>query len=127
MNLLLSPSRRRGISYLAILIPVAVLGVVLGAALKLTGTQNYSSQRSQAWNMSLVIAECGVEEALAHLNNGWTTNFAANGWTQNGTIYTKRTYITSDVFYDVTINTSNILYPVVTAKGYVPHVVNYQK
>jgi hypothetical protein len=125
MPRLQTSKKRRGFSYLAILIPIAVLGIVLAASLKLTGNQNYASTRSQSWNLSLVIAECGVEEALAHLNSATTTNFEANGWTRSGSTFTKRTYMSSNIYYDVMINASNLMYPVITARGNVPAVENH--
>lgn len=114
---------RTGFSYVAIILPVAVLGITLAAYLKLVSGQNYAATRSQSWNIALVIAESGVEEALAHLNSG-STNLTANGWSRNGSIYSKRTYLRTNEYYDVSINCSNVLYPVITATGTVPPVIN---
>lgn len=122
---LLRSQARSGFSYIAILIPVLVLGSALGTYLKLVGGQNYASVRSQSWNLSLVIAESGVEEAMAHLNNVKDTNFSVNGWTQNGTTIKKRTYITTNQYYDVVIFYTNWMYPTIIATGNVPSVVNF--
>lgn len=117
---------RAGLSYLGILIPLSVLGVALAGYIKLVSKQNYFSARSQSWNISLIIAECGVEEALSHLVQTKGTNMNVSGWAQNGVILSKRTYVTSNQYYDVFINCSNIAFPVITATGSVPAVVNLQ-
>jgi hypothetical protein len=64
------------------LVTATILGITLGSYMLLARSQNLNVVRSQAWNASLAIAEAGVEEALAHLNPGATTNGdrTANGW-----------------------------------------------
>lgn len=128
MKILLARSKcgsRSGLSYLGVLIPVMILGAALAGYIKLVGNQNYASMRSQSWNISLVMAECGVEEALAHLAHTKGTNMNVNGWAQSGNVLTKRTFVTSNQYYDVIINVSNIALPVITATGSVPAVVNF--
>lgn len=123
--LLLRAQARSGFSYLAILIPVLVLGGGLGVYLKLVAGQNYASMRSQSWNLSLVMAESGVEEAMAHLNSVKDTNFSVNGWTHTGSTIKKRTYINTNQYYDVIIHYTNWMYPTIIATGNVPSVVNF--
>src|SRR6185503_6685 len=59
-----------------------ILGLLMGSYLLMVQTQNHSVVRAQGWNSALVVAEAGVEEALAHLNSGLATNaLAVNSWT----------------------------------------------
>jgi Tfp pilus assembly protein PilX len=123
MKLTLGNASARGFSYLAVLIPLLIIGTVLAAYLKLVGTQNYAAARSQAWNFSLIVAESGVEEALAHLNSQ-TNNFATAGWKKQGQSFSKRTYIEPDIYYNVVIDLSNPNWPSINATGSVPQVLN---
>src|SRR6266404_6755260 len=52
-----------------------ILGVLMGSYLSMIKSQHFSVARGQAWNSALVVAEAGVEEALAQLND---TNLPAN-------------------------------------------------
>jgi len=113
-----------GVSYLAVLIPVFLMGTMIVAYLRLVSGQNHATVRAQSWNTSMVIAESGIEEALAHLNRADSNNFAVSGWTQNGATYSKRTYVTSNEYYNVTIDMSNPLLPAITSEGFVPGVLN---
>ena len=67
------------------LFAAVLLGLTLGSYLYLVHAQNISVFRSQAWNGALAMAEAGVEEALAQLNQGGVpgpegVNWSANGW-----------------------------------------------
>ena len=77
--------RRRG-SVLAItLIISGIMGTLMGSYLYLVETQRISVARAQAWNRSVVVAEAGVEEAMALLNSGVSSpNFAIFPWTSSG-------------------------------------------
>src|SRR6266581_7591710 len=52
-----------------------ILGVLMGSYLSMIKSQHFSVARGQAWNSALVVAEAGVEEAMAQLND---TNLPAN-------------------------------------------------
>src|SRR5436190_14469817 len=105
-------SNENGGVLLVVLICSMVMGITLGSYLKFTGTQSRSIQKSQAWNAAIPVAEAGIEEALAHINDSVIgTNFALHGWTvvsnqfqRSGTIdggrYTVR--ITTDRFPTIT-------------------------
>jgi len=84
MNALASQgnNRRSGSALLVTLVVTLLLGVALASYLKLVQAEQVLTARSQAWNQALVLAEAGVEEALAQLNPAaFTTNVAGgNGW-----------------------------------------------
>src|SRR6266704_1299953 len=46
-----------------------ILGVLMGSYLSMIKSQHFSVARGQAWNSALVVAEAGVEEAMAQLND----------------------------------------------------------
>ena len=62
-----------GVLLVTLLICV-ILGTLIGSYLSLIQNQHLSVARAQAWNSALVVAEAGIEEAMAHLNSGVTTN-----------------------------------------------------
>lgn len=62
-----------------------ILAVLLGSYLQVVQTHSASVARSQAWNKAMIVAEAGVEEAMAFLNSGVTTNnLATNSWASLG-------------------------------------------
>src|SRR5712691_4754107 len=62
-----------------------ILGIMMGSYLSLIKAQRLSVARSQVWNSAIVVAEAGIEEAMAHLNSGVTTNnLAVNSWVSLG-------------------------------------------
>lgn len=74
------------------LLVAAIAGITLASYLILTETQSSSIYRSQAWNVSLSVAEAGVEDALQLVNRyagsmderdlpKWTNHVSANNWT----------------------------------------------
>lgn len=74
-------SNERGGILLIVMICGLIMGVTLASYLQYTATQTRSIFRSQAWNTAIPIAEAGIEEALAHINNSVIgTNWALNGW-----------------------------------------------
>src|SRR5688572_5192407 len=77
-----TPAGKQG-SVLAITLMICVfLGFIVGSYLYLIQTQRRSVARSQQWNHSLVVAEAGVEEAMAMLNSGVIApNIAVFPWT----------------------------------------------
>jgi len=111
-----------------------ILGVLMGSYLSMIKSQHFSVARGQAWNGALVVAEAGVEEALAQLNDtnliklGIQTyqGFNANKWLppdSNHSGYWKTNILTdgtrTNSYYDVTINTNNPANPLIIATGYV--------
>jgi len=111
-----------------------ILGVLMGSYLSMIKSQHFSVARGQAWNGALVVAEAGVEEALAQLNDtnliklGIQTaqGFNANKWLPpdaNHSGYWKTNILTdgtrTNAYYDVTINTNNPSNPLIISTGYV--------
>jgi hypothetical protein len=112
-----------------------ILGILMGSYLAMIKTHHFSVARARSWNSALMVAEAGVEEALAQLNDtnllklGILTSqgFNANKWSppdgshpsgywktnglRNGTINTG--------YYDVTINTNDLVNLTIVSKGYV--------
>src|SRR5215467_46570 len=104
-----------------------ILGLLMGSCLCLIKTQHFSVVRARAWNSALVVAEAGVEEAMAQLNDtnliklGLETaqGFNANKWlppdTAHPSGYWKTNILTDGVttngWYDVTIITTDINNP----------------
>jgi hypothetical protein len=66
------------------LLTITLLLIGLGAYLTLVSSQMRSASRSESWNMAITVAEAGVEEAHAHLNQNGLTNFISNGWQRTG-------------------------------------------
>jgi hypothetical protein len=98
------PSKQSASTLLVVMMIGGVLTLFLGTYLALTSNENQSVMRSLSWNSSLPLAEAGVEEALSHLNVN-KFDYAADGWFQNGTNYTK-TRVLGDSYYSVTLSGS---------------------
>ena len=64
------------------LLVTLLLGFSLASYLLLVRSEHTSTARSQAWHQALVMAETGVEEALAQLNPSAFTSevVGGNGW-----------------------------------------------
>ena len=75
-------SRVQGGSLIVTLLVTLFLGVTLASYLMLVSSEHTSTARSQAWNRALVMAEAGVDEALAQLNPGAFASEVSggNGW-----------------------------------------------
>jgi Tfp pilus assembly protein PilX len=80
------PTRNHGSALIVTMLVTLLLGFTLASYLMLVRSQHASTARSQAWHQALVLAETGVEEALAQLNPGAFTADVANGngWTLSG-------------------------------------------
>src|SRR5215831_6006417 len=79
------PILNRGSALVVTLLTCAIVGTLVGSYLYLIGTQNLSVARSQNWHQALVVAEGGVDEAMALLNSGvQSPNFAIFPWTSAG-------------------------------------------
>src|SRR5437660_835092 len=107
-------SNRNAASVLLITMGIcAILGILMASYLSMAQTQRFSVARAQAWNSALVVAEAGVEEAMADLNN---TNFLKQGafynlgagmapnkwfWLGGGVICKTNIYLSNNSYYDV--------------------------
>jgi hypothetical protein len=118
---------KRGSTLLVALLTCAIMAILVGSYLWLTGIQNVSVGRSQNWNQAMVVAEAGVEEAMALLNSGvQPPNFAIFPWTSSGggtfkndTNRPASKFGTS--YYQVFITNAFLnSKPVIIATGYVP-------
>src|SRR2546423_10422857 len=88
-------NRELGGLLLMTLLVCLVLGILIGSYLSLIQNQNLTGSRGQAWNNALSVAESGVEEALAHLNSGVSSNnLAVNSWVSlGGGVYQKTNFV----------------------------------
>ena len=125
MNFALSQRRGELASVLVLtLILCAILGLLMGSYLYLVQTQQKSVASSQAWNSALVVAEAGIEEAMAHLNSGVTTNdLAKNWWSKLSPGVFSKSNVVGNSVVSVTIKIPPAIanpYPVVASTGYVP-------
>jgi hypothetical protein len=113
------------------LLTCAILGIGLVATLSLMGTQESLLGRSQNWNQAMVVAEGGVEEAMALLNSGvQAPNFAVFPWTSTGGGMFKNDTNRpackfGSSYYEVFItNAFANTNPVIISKSYVPGPVS---
>src|SRR6266404_2584099 len=115
------------------LLTCAILGTLVGSYLYLGATQQLTVTRSQNWNQAMVVAEGGVEEAMALLNSGVLgTNFALTPlwYSAGGGVFTNDTSRlackfgstnSASSYYQVSItNAFAGANPVIISKGYVP-------
>ena len=112
-----------------------ILGLLMGSCLCLIKTQHFSVVRARAWNSAIVVAEAGVEEAMAQLNDtnliklGIETyqGFNANKWLPPDAAHAGgywktnilRDTVMTNGYYDVTIITNDLANPLIIATGYV--------
>src|ERR1043166_1713568 len=117
MKLRSSPSSRQdGGVLLMTVCTVIVVGIILIAYVSLVSNHQQSVRRSEAWNDAMGVAEAGVEEAMAHLNQNYPGSLTSYGWFPSGTnVYLWRTL--GDGIYIVSASTGP--QPVVVAQGYV--------
>lgn len=116
------PSQECGHTLFVTLILCLILAVMMASYLAMANTQRFSVARAQSWNKAIVVAEAGVEEALAHLNASGVTsnNVAVNGWKSlGGGVYWK-TNVLGESGYDVRIIVTNNAPPLIVSKGVVP-------
>lgn len=70
---------------------LSVLTLMAVSYLFLLKDNNYFVARDQSWNRALVLAEAGVEEAMAHINRGGLATapqpYSGDGWNVSGTNY----------------------------------------
>src|SRR5438309_1347725 len=122
-----APAHRKtlygGVLLVALLVCV-ILGTLIGSYLTLVQNQHLSDARAQAWNAALVVAEAGIEEGMAHLNSGVTTNnLAVNSWFNVGEGIYEKTNFVGDSYSIVDIKIHPAVAnpdPLVVATAYVP-------
>jgi hypothetical protein len=95
-------SRRRGSILILAILFMVFMAVFLATYLVLTQGEYTAVARSQAWNSSLVMAEAGVEEALALVNKNVGVLGALTNWTA--------TAVTVDHWTPVSSNSSASVY-----------------
>jgi len=97
---------------------LGLLSLTLLATLNMVSTQRAIVARTQKWNIAIPMSEAGIEDAMAHLNYGGTTNLGSDGWTltTNGT-YFRSNSLGSSGYYSVTISTATP--PVIVSQGYI--------
>ena len=89
MKIICQQKRRRERGYILLMSLgfSLVIGITLGSYLLLVRQEDQTVARSQRWNSALAMAEAGVDEALAQMNES-PHDFSANGWgTSGGTTY----------------------------------------
>ncbi len=119
------------------LMTCGVMAILMGSYLFMVQEQRQSVARSQSWNQAMVVAEAGVEEALAQMNSGITDgNFAPSTtltWWKNagGGYYTNRISPKqfkdggNDSYYSVSIYAPSVTNnPVITSTSYVPSPIS---
>jgi hypothetical protein len=118
------PQGAEGGVLLVTLLICVILGTLIGSYLSLIQNQHLSSTRAQAWNSGLVVAEAGIEEAMAHLNSGVkTNNLAVNSWVDMGGGVYEKTNFLGDSYSVVDIKIPPAVTnadPVIVATAYVP-------
>ena len=96
---------------------VAIVGTVLIGYVRLAMNQKHLVVRSQVWNLSMPMAEAGVDEAMAHCNENNAGAMASNGWEKIGSDYFKTNWIGSG-YYVVRISDTQPY--VIYSTGYYP-------
>lgn len=110
-----SGARNRGSVLMISLLTLAIVSMALGGYLVIIGNQNRSVMRSMQWNAAIPMAEAGVEEALAQLNNRGISDFT--GWTLTNNLRRMQRSLGSG-FYTVTLDTNLSTTPVILSTGY---------
>ena len=117
-------NREQGTVLFVSLAVCAILGILIGSYLYLIQTQHLSVTRAQNWDGALVMAEAGVEEAMAHLNSGiGTNNFATNSWGSLGSGIVGKTNFVGTSYAVISIQTQPAVtnsFPVIFSTAYVP-------
>lgn len=96
-------ARQAAATLLTVLIICSILCASVVGYLSLVEQQNLLSARSQAWNMAITIVEAGIEEGLQQLNSNFG-DLSANGWSFNGTTYSRTRTLPNGDSYTVTID-----------------------
>ncbi len=99
---------------------IVVLTISIGGYMTYVTQQARLGARSQAWNMSMSVAEAGIEEGFEHLNDD--ASLGINGWTSTASGVYTLTRTLSGTFsgnYTVVIDDSNPASPTITSSAYV--------
>ena len=107
--------RRQGNVLLVTLATTTILGITLASYLSLTSSQTANTNRAQAWNSAIPIAEAGLEEALTQLYYNGASNLAANGWTYSAGNFSKRRNIGTNYFVTQISSNAN---PTIISQGF---------
>ena len=104
----------RGSALVATIILTALFGTILAGYLSYLRQQNHLVNRSVTWNSTIQLAEAGIEEALAQLNQNGVV-VANNGFEiANGSYIMKSRKLTSGKY---TVGFSTATNPVIVAQG----------
>src|SRR5260221_14063253 len=101
-------NRSRSASVLLATVAICfILGILAASYLSMAQTQRFSVARAQAWNSAVAVAEAGVEEAMAEINDPTAfKSFAqpGNQWTiqAGGAIFKTNIYLGTS-YYNVSI------------------------
>jgi hypothetical protein len=105
---------------LVVLLSSVVVCISLGSYLQYTSTQSRSIFQSQVWNTAMPVAESGIEEGLAHINDSTIgTNLALNGWTVVGNQFQKSGTLPGGRYV---ANISTNTFPIITCTGYATNI-----
>jgi hypothetical protein len=85
MKTSLKTKLNRGGAMLITVIILAVAALYASTYLMMVATERNSVARSQQWNSSLTVAEAGVEEGLAMVNQYAYTTSSISNWAQSAT------------------------------------------
>jgi len=128
-----SPNRNHSASVLLATMGIClILGILAASYLSMAQSQRYSVARAQAWNSALAVAEAGIEEAMAELND--TNAFKSysqpgNKWNtlSGGTLFKTNIYLGSSYYNVFIYSQSNSAapladskHPVIISSGFVP-------
>lgn len=122
MKLKLKPLAEEAASaLLTTMIFIVVLALSIGGYMSYVFQQARLGGRSQAWNMSMAVAEAGLEEGFEHLNDDYYI-MGNDGWqSDGGGVYhvTRTLNGTFEATYTVTINYANTAQPTISSSAYV--------
>ena len=130
MKIQLRSKKNRGSALILMTVgAVVIIGLSLASYLAATSSENATVTRSQAWNASMVTAEAGIEEGFSLINKyvststpiaNWTdTASSADGWTQNGNVYTISRSLGTGI-YTVTITNNGANGLTILSTGTIP-------
>lgn len=99
-------SQRGGVLFATLLV-ISVIGIVIVGYLSLVSQRSSAVARSKAWNLCVPVAEAGLEEAIAHLNQTKGRSLVTNGWQATALGVTK-TFTMRSGRYDVQMTNSGV-------------------
>jgi hypothetical protein len=118
------PASTQAMALAVTMVLCGILVILIGSYAFMVQTQSLAVARSQSWNYAIVVAEAGIDEAMAHLNSGVSTNnLATNSWTSVGSGLYSKTNTLGNSYSVVTIMIAPAVtnaFPVIVATSYVP-------